>query len=129
MSGRKSSPAVVLLSMFILLSISEAKPKETVHLYDIRVGDKYGYINYSGEMVIQPVYSRALPFSEGLAAVCLQNDEVLDYGFIDRSGKMVIPPMFGYSKLFKGFKDGLAMVQIETYIDATGKIVWTPKPQ
>ena len=85
---------------------------------------KYGYIDAGGWVAISPQFQVARPFSEGLAAVCLENR----WGFIDKTGKFVISPQFLSAE---SFSDGLAWVeQPQTgafgYIDRTGAYVWGP---
>ncbi|MFA4903518.1 MAG: WG repeat-containing protein [Desulfobaccales bacterium] len=83
---------------------------------------KLGYIDKAGKTIIPPQYNDTQPFSEGLAAVKLEDK----YGYIDRSGKMVIPPQFSDAG---PFSEGLAPVQIDShgdqegYIDKSGKLV------
>ncbi|MBE6686911.1 MAG: WG repeat-containing protein [Ruminococcaceae bacterium] len=55
----------------------------------------YGYMNYLGEWVIEPIYRYAEPFSEGLAVVGYRPDKL---GMIDTKGNTVLPLM--YTKLF-----------------------------
>ena len=83
-----------------------------------------GFMDKAGKLVIPPRYNDVQPFSEGLAAVMLEDK----YGYIDRSGKMVIPPQFSDAG---PFSEGLAAVQIDStgdqegYIDKSGKLVIT----
>jgi hypothetical protein len=80
---------------------------------------KIGYIDKTGKMVIPAQYSNAHPFSEGLAAVTVENK----YGYIDTSGKMVIPPQFDN---VGPFSEGLAYVESDGnkgFIDKSGKLV------
>jgi hypothetical protein len=90
----------------------------------IRVGDEFGYIDTGGEVVIEPQFSLALPFDDGLAAVKPKEGDL--YGFIDTTGELVIQPQFCYAG---DFSEGLALVRTESddpwgyYIDTTGKIV------
>lgn len=85
------------------------------------VGDKYGYINTRGELVIQPEFDLTFNFSEGLAFV--EKDH--KYGFIDQTGKLAIEPQFYFAK---DFHNGLAKVGLTQwiwgYVDKTGQIVW-----
>jgi hypothetical protein len=57
-------------------------------------GDKYGFVDISGNEIVEPQYEFAKPFSDNedvsLAAV-VRNGAV---GFIDETGKMVIPCMY-----------------------------------
>ncbi len=65
---------------------------------------KYGFIDKSGKVVIEPQFDDAEPFSEGLAKV--EKDD--KYGFIDKSGKVVIEPQFDDAE---PFSEGLAKVR------------------
>lgn len=49
---------------------------------------RYGYLDYTGRWIAQPVYSHATPFSEGLGIL---TDEAGRVGLIDRDGTFVIP--------------------------------------
>ena len=51
---------------------------------------KYGFIDKSGKVVIEPQFDDAGGFSEGLARV----EKDGKWGFIDKSGKVVIEPQF-----------------------------------
>ena len=80
----------------------------------------YGYIDASGKTVIPVHYSNARSFSEGLAAVQVDDR----WGYIDRAGRPVIPPQFVNAR---EFHDGRALVEIAAddwhYIDPSGRIV------
>jgi WG containing repeat len=95
-------------------------------LFVITVKGKDGFMNQDGKIIIEPVFEKALPFSDGLAAVLKQGL----WGFIDTSGRVVIEPKFiSVSR----FSDGLAAFQQkrwsdkEGYIDKTGKVVIEPQ--
>lgn len=64
----------------------------------------FGFIDKTGAFVIPPQFESTLGFSEGLAAVVL-NDK---WGFIDKSGLLVIQPQFDW---VAEFSEGLAVVQ------------------
>lgn len=91
---------------------------------------RYGFIDGSGRVRIKPQFDRALPFTEGLAAVRLGHQ----WGFIDSSGKLVVPLSF-YA--VSSFSDGLAAVTIETrgrtrpcgYIDHAGQFRIKPQQE
>ena len=53
-------------------------------------GSKYGYIDKSEEIVIEPQYEDAYSFSEGLACVKIEDK----WGYIDKAGKFVINPQY-----------------------------------
>ncbi len=93
-------------------------------LFLIDIG-KYGYIDKSGKIVINPQFEEAYDFSkEGLALVKLSDK----YGYIDKSGKIVINPQFEDAYSFG--EEGLAIVKLSDkygYIDKSGKIVINPQ--
>jgi uncharacterized protein YdeI (BOF family) len=67
---------------------------------------RFGYRDTKGEMVIEPVYEDAWPFSDGLARV--RRDGL--YGFIDAKGNVVIDIKYDGAT---DFNDGLASVSVE----------------
>jgi len=85
---------------------------------------KFGYIDMLGKFIITPQYDDAGNFSEGLAAVEINERN----GYIDKTGKFVIPPAFIIAGNFYG---DLAQVQLYEPINkpkqytakATDKIV------
>jgi hypothetical protein len=68
----------------------------TIHYYfseglaRVSQWDRFGYINKSGEIVVECKYEDAKDFSHGLAAVKINGL----WGFIDRNGTLVIQPRF-----------------------------------
>jgi len=84
--------------------------------------NRYGYVDSTSREVIPLQYTRAHPFSQGLAAVLMP--EKGKYGYIDRTGATVIAPKYDEAGLFD--KEGKAKVTIgknEFYIDRNGKKV------
>jgi len=61
---------------------------------DIGTISKWGYINPTGEMVIQPQFDSAGTFKNGLAQVTIEGDSWQDRtsGYIDKTGKYVWEP-------------------------------------
>jgi hypothetical protein len=81
---------------------------------------QYGFIDANGVVAIPFQYSRAAPFSEGLAAVMNQYER---WGFVDKSGRTVID--FQYDSVGR-FSEGVASVYLRGecgYIDTKGKVV------
>lgn len=82
----------------------------------------YGYVRQSGGEAIAPRFELATRFSDGLAAV--QVDE--KWGYIDSTGAAKIQPHFASAS---GFSDGLAVVSLDQprtryfYIDHSGRII------
>lgn len=80
---------------------------------------RYGYIDKQGNMAIGPQFKKARSFSEGLAAVKIDDK----WGYISQSGNLVIGPRFEWAH---SFSEGLAKVAIDRnygFIDKTGEIV------
>ena len=80
------------------------------------VPEVHEYIDENGEKIIAFTFKDARRFSEGFAAVKI-NDL---WGYIDTNGKILIPPKYKYPD---NFKDGLAHVNnggSYIYIDKRG---------
>jgi len=118
----------VLLSFMYLIALTpvsygqEKKTEESTPLFPVVKDIKWGYIDKTGKLFIQPQFEFARNFSEGLAVVKIGEE----WGFIDKTGKIVIEPQFDWAWEFSG---GLARIRIGGkygYIDKTGKYVWEP---
>ena len=100
----------------------------------------WGYINKSGNVVIEPVFNHALKFREGFAAIApaAEAGKPTLWGFIDKSGNIAVEPRFN---LVSHFSEGLAhcmMWDVDTdefftgdwthvFINQKGTIVICPK--
>ena len=93
--------------------------------------DQYrcGYIDLEGKEVIPIKYkvssvegANKISFSEGLAAVPMRTDNYDSpiYGYIGKMGNEVIPAKFSIAG---DFKNGIASVDLDKYIDKTGKLL------
>lgn len=96
----------------------------------------YGFIDTTGDLVIEPRFDEAADFSEGLAVVGITENNVTKWGYIDRTGAWVIEPQFD---IVGPFSEGLAPVAQRVsgdpggdtsisdfnmgYIDKTGRLV------
>jgi hypothetical protein len=98
---------------------------------------KYGYVDESGRLAINPMYEGASLFHDGLAAVCVGKGCYMSYpkkegaeaqwGYIDKSGKTVISPQFDSAG---DFHEGLSSASVGGkygYIDMNGKFVINPQ--
>ena len=104
-----------------------------VALYPVSVGGKWGFIDKTGTIKIEPQFAGIrrldgdgglIGFSEGLCAVQLVENG--PWGYIDTSGRMVIEPQF---YLAQWFSEGLAVVRNADrwyFIDKTGAKVLGP---
>ena len=72
----------------------------------VKVGDKWGFINRTGKVLIPFQFDKADNFYEGLAAV--KKDGL--WGFIDLKGNWVIKPK--YDKIISPFEKGKAIGKI-----------------
>lgn len=89
----------------------------------------YGYVDKSGNFLVQPQFLRAGNFREGLAPVC--RPFVHDWGYVDKTGKMAINPTFVSAEQFS---EGLAAVGTNDkegftkygYIDHSGNFAIKP---
>jgi len=55
----------------------------------VKVGNRYGFIDRDGKMVINPQFSAARGFSEALAPVMISEGSNSIYGFVNKRGKLV----------------------------------------
>ena len=96
-------------------------------LVPVRMGEKFGYINLKGEVVIPAQFDGADFFKNGLANVEI-NEE---YGFINLLGDIVIPCKFSYVTDFS--HDGYCEVTIAEgrmgLIDRNGVFIIPPTYQ
>jgi hypothetical protein len=87
---------------------------------------KYGFIDTTGKIVIQPIFDSVGDFSEGLIPVRIEKE----WGFINKKGEIVIKPKF---KDIGVFINGLSLGEIGEkepifgFIDKTGEWVIPPK--
>ena len=95
-----------------------------------------GYIDKSGKFVIEPNFSGAEDFSDGVAKVITDGG----FGFIDKTGKLIFKCKYPTECAMVGdFRSGLASIQIGGeapwknfreakygYINKTGKYIWQP---
>lgn len=107
---------------------------EAAQLYPVMVDGKWGFIDNTGTVKIQPQFDMRVGspgFSEGLAAAGVEVSGEPKFGYIDRSGAWVIEPQFDTAS---DFSDGLAAVGRRTgldgyrymefgFIDTTGSLV------
>jgi hypothetical protein len=131
----KESNALKLLALTIclsLLSLSCARHQQSTipaneanastRLFRIFKDRKFGFIDRSGKVVIEPQFDWVEDFSEGVALVPANGTRV----FIDNTGKVAIEPKA--FEVINGFTDGLARGNVtdgsagKGYIDKSGKL-------
>ena len=121
---------------------AKASGDSGVMLLPVKISGKWGYVNGSGQLVINPQFDYAEEFQEGRAVVCLgtpcswwttDQPDQSRWGYIDTSGKMVVTPQYSSAS---SFSEGLASVCTgdcssskptkpfsRGYIDRDGKVV------
>lgn len=114
---------LIWIALFAVMLSSCSSNEESIKLFPIKAGDKWGYIDKKGEYVINTQFDRAFNFSEGMALVKTTEGK---YGFIGEDGKYKINAIY---KDAGKFSEGLAAVVSEggkpQYIDKEGKIIFT----
>lgn len=86
-------------------------------LAQVRIGNKWGFVDRLGREVIPVKYDDVKSFSNGLAAVQID----YEWGYIDKTGREVIPIKYTYAE---SFSENFAAVQIDDkwgYVDKTGR--------
>lgn len=90
---------------------------------------KWGYVDETGEIVIEPQFGSAGQFARnGLAVASIEVDSGYKYGYIDKTGAYAISPQFDDAYDFAD--NGLASVMsgdLYGYIDAKGEYVIEPQ--
>ena len=89
----------------------------------------YGYIDTKGNMKIEPQFSKAYAFSEGLAKVCIgEGINQFSTGYIDQTGAYRIGPNAKDNIEETSFSESLAAIDDGSggYMDKEGKLVINP---
>ena len=114
---------VILTLQFVACTNDSGFDSEDIdlELIAVRMGDKYGYINRKGNYIINPQFSDATNFYDGLALV-RHNGKV---GYINKTGDFVIPAIYEDGT---DFFDGLAFVTNDNStpicINAKGNVIF-----
>jgi len=114
-----SLPTLLTLTFFF----SPAAFAQSAVLWPAPTGQRWGYIDHTGQLKTHQTFTSAAAFSDGFAAV--GNGSAI--GFIDVSGEVAIPFQFEDAS---SFSDGLACVKSRGkwgFIDRTGKMLIPPR--
>lgn len=95
---------LICLTIFSTFFI-RAQEKSSGNLFKIKVDNKYGFIDKSGKIVIEPQFQGVYDFSDGLAKIYTGGE--FDTAYIDETGKIVIEPKFDIGS---NFSEGFAWV-------------------
>lgn len=95
---------------------------------------KYGYMNSSGKLVVEPKFDHCEDFYEDLAVVGISSGNGysdMKYGYIKTDGSYLFKPQFNYAE---NIKNGIAVVGIKEsdsmrygLIDSKGRTIVEPK--
>jgi hypothetical protein len=91
--------------------------------------NRWGYINNTGKIVVEPRFTYASPFSDGLGMVTVAGEGgEPEYGYINKNGDFVVEPQYESAA---PFSEGLAWVSTGTksfFIDTSGNIAIPSRP-
>lgn len=111
----------------IPLPRQSGSPRFSESLAAVKLAAGYGFIDREGRVRIDPQFSDAGDFSEGLAWVHIDEEKA---GYIDKTGKLVIGPGNYRMSDDSNFSEGLAAVRIGNrfgYLDPAGSIRIRPQ--
>jgi hypothetical protein len=114
---------------FILLMSISILGMACKDLYPISVGDKWGYINCKGQVVVEPKFSSSSNFLDGVGIITINENKSISAtpkfssGIIDSNGKLTLLPNY---RLYSDFSEGLALAKSKGrwfFINKQGKEV------
>lgn len=116
---------VLFLSALLLLSCGGKKSGINYELIPVSKGEYFGYIDLTGNYVINPQFIEAGAFRDGLALVY---NKQRSYGYIGTDGNYVIQPNYSDATIFN---EGIAWVrEFNGYpmaVDKEGNILFAAK--
>lgn len=113
---------VLCSGLLLVLGIGVVRSQSA--LFPVLHGNRIGYVDQSGSLVVSAEFSESRSFSEGLAAVKVDGK----WGYIDGGGVLIIPAKYFSAEVFT---DGLAGACEDPlrcgFIDRNGVWVVSPK--
>ena len=106
------------LSVFLFFAL--ASSAQVTKLLPVRQGGKFGYINESGTVVVQPVYDAASFFFSPGYAVVARNGK---YGIVDTSGNILVNEQYDYIESIKPGRFAARKGFYWGVIDAGNKVI------
>lgn len=108
---------------FVACSSSSKKQIAPMKIFPIADGEKFGYADIEGNIVIKPQFDRAYMFRDGVALVGVGTGNETRWGYVKEDGTMLTEPIYVEATQFN---EGLAWVVKEdgypTAIDTKGKV-------
>jgi len=128
--GENEAPKYIDAKGEVKFSVANAEYASIFHegLAAVRINDKWGYIDKTGQIKINPQFDDAGPFKDGLARFTKKvNENEYLQGYINQKGDIIIQPIF---KDANEFFDGLARVSDGKnygFISKEGKYIINPQ--
>ena len=121
----------IFLGLILFASSTVGQAQESSQLYQVTVGGKFGFIDRSGKLVIQPIFDgdRYMPsdFAEGLSEFkdmkALPKYPFSKEGYMDKAGRIVIKPQFDVAYDFSNGRAKVVIGDLTSFIDKTGNQV------
>jgi hypothetical protein len=116
--------ACLAVCLFSCNGKEASKPSQSDRLFPVKLGGKWGYINRTGSITIEPRFDNAYDFYEDRACVRINGK----YAFIDEKGNIIRNRQFKSAAL--RFSEGLARITENGkngFIDKSGNTVIEPK--
>ena len=92
---------------------------DSVWIYPVKRGGKWGYIDKTGKLIVPAVYDEACTFKTNVAPVTLNGKK----GYMDKSGRIVIAPVYDDASAFNGNYAGIKSGEKWGVINKDGQIV------
>ena len=123
---KKVCVTFALLLFFVSYSLAQMNIQNllvSTNLFPVKKDGMWGYINNSGELIIDAIYEQAHPFYEGLALV----EQADDIWFINESGEQAFSTPFSMSRIVS---EGIIRILLDEqvgYIESNGTIIIEPQ--
>lgn len=129
MKNTKTNKLAIIVTIFCALllaacSSSSKQQKAPMKLFPFSNGEKFGYADMEGKVVVQPQFEHAYMFRDGIALVRVgAGEKPARYGYVKEDGTMLTEPIYVEATQFN---EGLAWVVKEDgcpmAIDTKGKV-------
>jgi hypothetical protein len=119
--GKQHFATKISLLFFFGILISCNVPKEREELFVIKSGNKYGFINQKGDIVITPQFESVYGFGDYSIAPFKMDGK---WGYLNKKGEIVVAAQFDEAKTFSD--DSLARFKMDDnwgYINTRGNIM------
>jgi len=123
--NKENAMKILAFVTFFAMTISIVFGEEISPLYPIKLGEKYGYIDVNGKMIVEPLFDEAEQFDDdGFAKVKVNKL----YGYIAQDGSFQVQPKYEEIGYFE--KEGLRIVSLlgkKGFINKQKQLVIEPK--